>query len=58
MLHLRSHALHGMVGGLAAGFVVALWFFLADVVSGQVLRTRCFSPALSSASTQPMVSPR
>ena len=39
MLHLRSHALHGMVGGLAAGFVVALWFFLADVVSGQVLRT-------------------
>ena len=39
MLHLRSHAVHGMVGGLAAGFVVALWFFLADVVSGQMLRT-------------------
>ena len=39
MLHLRSHALHGMVGGLAAGFVVALWFFLVDVVSGQLLRT-------------------
>jgi len=39
MLHLRSHAVHGMVGGLAAGFVVALWFFLVDVVSGQVLRT-------------------
>ena len=39
MLHLRSHALHGMVGGLAAGFVVALWFFLVDVVAGQLLRT-------------------
>jgi hypothetical protein len=39
MLHLRSHEVHGMVGGLAAGFVVALWFFLVDVVSGQVLRT-------------------
>ena len=58
MLHLRSHAVHGMVGGLAAGFVVALWFFLVDVVSGQVLRTPVLLATLSSASTQPMASPR
>jgi len=39
MLHLRSHVLHGMVGGLAAGFVVALWFFVVDLAAGQLLHT-------------------
>ena len=39
MLHLRSQVLHGMVGGLAAGFVVALWFFAVDLFAGQRLQT-------------------
>jgi hypothetical protein len=39
MLHLRSQVLHGMVGGLAAGFVVAMWFFVVDLFAGQRLQT-------------------
>ena len=39
MLHLRSQVLHGMVGGLAAGFVVALWFFTVDLLGGTPFQT-------------------
>lgn len=39
MLPLRSQVLHGMVGGLAAGFAVALWFFLVDLGSGHPFHT-------------------
>lgn len=39
MLHLRTQVLHGMVGGLAAGFVVALWFFTVDLIGGVRLQT-------------------
>lgn len=30
---------HGVVGGLLAGFVVVLWFLVADTVAGQPFRT-------------------
>ena len=39
MLPVRSHLLHGLVGGLAAGAVVAVWFFVVDLRSGQPLQT-------------------
>lgn len=39
MLPLRSQVLHGLVGGLAAGFVVALWFFLVDLLGGHPFQT-------------------
>jgi hypothetical protein len=36
----HSHALvHGAVGGLAAGVVVALWFFVVDLAAGQPFAT-------------------
>jgi hypothetical protein len=36
----RSHALvHGAVGGLAAGLVVALWFLALDLISGHPFQT-------------------
>ncbi len=31
--------LHGALGGLAAGLVVAVWFFVLDLLSGQPLQT-------------------
>src|SRR6266496_1187728 len=30
---------HGVAGGLLAGFVVVLWFLVADTVAGQPFRT-------------------
>jgi len=36
---------HGVIGGLLAGFVVALWFFVADTVAGHPFRTPRCSPA-------------
>src|SRR5919202_2372107 len=36
----RSHALvHGAVGGIAAGLVVALWFLALDLVAGHPFQT-------------------
>lgn len=39
MQSVRSHLLHGLVGGLAAGTVVVVWFFMVDLLSGQPLQT-------------------
>jgi hypothetical protein len=39
MLHLRSQVLHGMIGGLAAGVVVALWFLAVDIATTEPLHT-------------------
>jgi hypothetical protein len=39
MLNVRSHLVHGLLGGLAAGAVVVVWFFVVDLLSGQPLQT-------------------
>jgi hypothetical protein len=39
MRHIRSHVLHGLIGGLAGGVVVASWFFVVDLIAGQMFRT-------------------
>jgi hypothetical protein len=37
--HVSSAVIHGLVGGIVAGAVVALWFFLVDQLSAQPFRT-------------------
>lgn len=40
MAHVRSQILlHGMIGGLAAGAVVALWFLVVDLATSEAFRT-------------------
>jgi hypothetical protein len=39
MLTVRSQLWHGLVGGIAAGTVVVVWFFVVDLLSGQPLQT-------------------
>ena len=39
MRHIRSHVLHGLIGGLAGGIVVASWFLVVDLIAGQLFRT-------------------
>lgn len=37
--HVSRAVIHGFVGGIVAGAVVALWFFVVDQLGGQPLRT-------------------
>lgn len=39
MRHVSPAVIHGLVGGMVAGAVVALWFFLVDQLNAQPFRT-------------------